>query len=187
MFGLTLVDHLRLTFGHVIYSHRAHAQLAARYTSWSRWLQAGEALLLLVTVVCCVALLTTGLLAYAAAGAIAAAIALCAVVGRLVFDFETRINAHRVCSGRLWHIREQYRALLADLRDGELTLEQARQRRDALMSTLQEIYEKAPPADRAAYEAARREVPADHDAVLSDEEVDRFLPASLHSGSKSAA
>jgi hypothetical protein len=187
MFGLTLIDHLRLTFGHVIYSHRAHAQLAARYRRWSRSIQAVEAMMLVVTVVASVALLTTGEVIYAAVSAVAAAIALSAAISRLIVDFDTRASAHRACSAALWHVREQYRALLADLRDGDLTLEQARQRRDALMRTLQDVYEKAPLADRAAYEAARREVPADHDAVLSDEEVDRFLPPSLQIGDKSAA
>ena len=187
MFGLTLVDHLRLTFGHVIYSHRAHAQLATRYARWNRWLRAAEASLILVTVVSSVAILTTGELFYAAIGAISATVALGALLTQLIVDFDARVNAHRTCSAQLWHIRELYRALLADLRDGGLTLEQARQRRDVLMATLQGVYEKAPPADRAAFEAARREVPADHDAVLSDEEVDRFLPASLQAGNKSAA
>jgi hypothetical protein len=187
MFALTLVEHLRLTFGHVIYSHRAHAQLAERNSRWSRWLLGAEAVLMLTAAVSSVTVLTTGELASAVIAAIGAAAALCAVLLRLVVDFDSRASAHRACSAQLWHIREQYRALLADLRDGNLTLDEARQRRDALMITLSDIYEKAPPADRAAFEAARRQVPADHDAVLSDEEVDQFLPASLHVGDKSAA
>ena len=187
MFGLTFIDHLRLTFGHVIYSHRAHAQLAARYTRWSRWLQGSEALLLLTTVVSSLAVLTTGAVFYAGLSAVAAGVALCIVLLRLIVDFERRGEAHRACSAQLWPIREHYRALLADLRDGNVTLDQARQRRDVLLRTLQRVYENAPPADRAAYEAARREIPADHDLVLSDEEVDRFLPASLHVDSNPAA
>jgi hypothetical protein len=187
MFGLTLVDHLRLTFGHVIYSHRAHMQLATRYSRVNRWLRAAEALLMLTTVAASIAILTTGELAYAVVTAVTAAAAMGIVMLRLIVDFETRANAHRVCSAQLWRIREQYRALLGDLRDGNLTLEQARERRDVLMSVLEGVYEKAPPADRAAFEAARQEVPADHEAVLSDEEVDRFLPASLQIGNKSAA
>ena len=187
MFALTFVDHLRLTFGHVIYSHRAHTQLATRYVRWGRRLQAAEVLLLLVAVVCSVAVITTGQLVYAAITAVCAGTAMCTMMLRLIVDFDTRAHAHRTCGAQLWRIREQYRALLADLRDATLTLDQARDRRDVLLRTLQEVYEKAPPADRAAYEAARREVPADHDAVLSDEEVDRFLPASLQAGNKSAA
>jgi hypothetical protein len=187
MLGPTLVDHLRLTFGHVIYTHRAHAQLAARYARWNRLLQGAEAFLMLATAVTSVALLTSGEIAYAVASAIAAGLAVSILLVRLVLDLDKTVDAHRACSAHLWHIREQYRALLADLNDGTLTLEHARERRDALMRTLYAIYEKAPAADRAAYESARRAVPAGHEAVLSEAEIDRFLPESLQKGDRPAA
>ncbi len=187
MLGLTLVDHLRLTFGHVIYTHRAHTQLAARCARWNRLLQGIEGVGLLATVVWSVAILTTGEPAYGIATAVAAGAAVLALAARLMLDLDATGNAHRECGARLWHIREQYRALLADLHDGHLTLDGARERRDALMMTLHDIYEKAPRADQAAYEAARRAIPADHEAMLSDEEVDRFLPQTLHKGRQPAA
>jgi hypothetical protein len=187
MQGLTLVDHLRLTFGHVIYTHRAHAELAARCARRNRILQATEGLGLFITVIGSVALLTTGDAAYSFVTASAAGISVLALAGRMILDLDTAANAHRTCAARLWHIREQYRALLADLQDGQLTLDDARERRDALMKTLHNIYEKAPLADRAAYEAARLAIPANHEAVLSDEEVDRFLPPTLQKGRQPAA
>jgi hypothetical protein len=187
MLGLTLVDHLRLTFGHVIYTHRAHAHLAARCSRWNRILQALEGLGLLVTVISAIALLTTADGAYAIVTAVAAGAAVIALTARWLLDLEAAGAAHRTCAARLWHIREQYRALLADVQDGHLSLDHARERRDALMQTLHGIYEKAPLADRATYEAARRAIPADHEAVLSDEEVDRFLPPTLQRGRQPAA
>lgn len=187
MLGLTLVDHLRLTFGHVIYSHRAHTQLAARCARWNRLLQGVEGMGLLVTVVSSVALLTTGEGVYSIVTAVAAGTAVLALAARLTLDLDAAGNAHRECSARLWHIREQYRALLADLQDGHLTLDGARERRDRLMTTLHDVYEKAPSADQAAYEAARRAIPAGHETMLSDEEVDRFLPQTLHKGRQPAA
>jgi hypothetical protein len=180
LLGLTLVDHLRLTFGHVIYTQRAHTQLAARCARWNRILQGVEGLCLLATVVLSVALLSSGESAYAAATVVVAAAAVLALATRAMLDLDATANAHRGCGARLWHIREQYRALLADLQDGAITLDQARERRDALMVTLHDIYDKAPVADQASYEAARRAIPLDHEAVLSDEEVDRFLPPALH-------
>jgi hypothetical protein len=187
VFGLTLVDHLRLTFGHVIYTHRAHTHLAARCARWNRILQGAEGLCLLATVVLSVALLTTGDRAYGSATAVFAGAAVLALAMRVMLDLDAAGNAHRNCGARLWHIREQYRALLGDLQDGHITLDHARERRDALMVTLHDIYEKAPVADQAAYEAARRAIPTDHEAVLSDEEVDRFLPPTLHKGGQPAA
>jgi hypothetical protein len=187
MFGLTLVDHLRLTFGHVIYTHRAHAKLAMRHAQWSRGLQGAEALLMLTTAGTAIALLYTSDLAYAVASAIAATLAVLTLLLRLVFDFDTSASTHRACSAHLWQLREQYRALLADLQDGAITLEVARERRDVLMHRLHEVYEHAPPFDRGAYDAARRASPGEHEAVLTDEEVDRFLPKSLQKDGQSAA
>ena len=187
MFGLTLVDHLRLTFGHVIYTHRAHSHLALRYARWSRALQCGEALAVIATAATATASVQTGQGGYAVAAAVAAVVALVVLVLRLVFDFDSAAGTHRVCGAHLWALREEYRALLADLQDGSITLEVARDRRDALMRRLHEVYENAPPFDRQAYEAARGALPAQHEVALSDEEVDRFLPESLRKGGQSAA
>jgi hypothetical protein len=187
MFGLTLVDHLRLTFGHVIYTHRAHSQLALRHARWSRGLQCGEALAVISTATAAGLSVQTGQGAFAITAAVTAIAALIVFVLRLVFDFDTAASTHRACGAHLWALREQYRALLADLQDGSITLEVARERRDALMCRLHHVYENAPPFDRQAYEAARAELPAQHEAALSDEEVDRFLPESLRKGGKSAA
>jgi hypothetical protein len=187
MFQLTLVDHLRLTFGHVIYAHRAHSELALRHARWNRWLLGAEALLMLVAALAAAALLTTGQTAYGVVTAAAAAVAVATLVIRLVFDFDRSASAHRACSARLWKIREQYRALIADLRDEALTVDTARQRRDALMEMLHGVYENAPPAERSVYAAARQALPGTDEGDLADEEINQFLPASLHKGGTPAA
>jgi hypothetical protein len=187
MFGLTLVDHLRLTFGHVIYAHRAHTAPSLRHATWNRWLQLAEAILILIAALTALAMAFTGWPAYGVVAAVTAALAAAVLMVRLIFDFERSATVHRACSSRLWYIREQYRSVLADLRDEILTVEAARERRDALMTALHGIYESAPPADRAAYEAARKGLPTSEEADLMDQEVDRFLPASLQKGAPPAA
>jgi len=179
MFPLSFVDHLRLTFGHVIYSHKAHARAAERQARLDRWLKAAELLLLLITVVCAVSLTFTLHPAWAIAATATALLAIVTLVVRLALDLERSSSVHRACSARLWRVREQYRALLADLNDGVLTAEGVRQRRDALMTTLHNIYGQAPPADHAAYQSARASLGTLDEAALTDEEIDRFLPRSL--------
>ena len=179
MFPLSLVDHLRLTFGHVIYSHKAHARAAERQTRLDRWLKAAEVLLLLVTTVSAVSLTFTLQPAWAIGAATAALLAIVTLVVRLSLDLERSSAVHRACSARLWRVREQYRALLADLNDGVLTADAVRERRDSLMGTLGHIYGQAPPADQAAYQSARESLGTLDESVLSDEEIDRFLPRSL--------
>lgn len=187
MFGLTLVDHLRLTFGHVIYTHRAHLRLALRHSRWNLGTQVAEALLMLTAAFSSIAALSTGQPPYAIVTAVAASGAVAVLLLRMVFDFDRRAGAHRSCSAHLWHLREEYRALLTDLKDGGLALDEARDRRDAVMRELKAVYENAPPADRKSYEAARRALPTAHEDALTDDEVDRFLPSSLKKGGKSAA
>ena len=187
MFGLTLVDHLRMTFGHVIYTHRVHTQLASRYARWHRWSLGAETLLILTTALSSIALVSTmnGMLAMVTA--VTASAAACVLAVRLMLDLEARANAHRTCGAKLWHIREQFRGVLADLQDGHLTLDAAREERDLLMARLQAVYDHAPPADRKLYEAARSASPNMHEDAILDQEVDRFLPASLQKGGQSAA
>jgi hypothetical protein len=187
MFGLTLVDHLRLTFGHIIYTHRAHSRLAMRYARWNRWSQAAEAGFMLIAAISSIALISAPQVPLAIVTAVAACGAIVTLLLRLVLDFDKRAAAHRTCSAQLWHLREEYRALLTDLKDGGVAIDQARERRDAVMHALHAVYEHAPPADRRTYEAARKALPTVHEDGLTDEEVDRFLPSSLKKSGKSAA
>ena len=179
MFGLSLADHLRLTFGHVIYSHKVHTLSAVRHARWDRYLKASEALFMLATAVAAASLVFTLSPTHAILAATTATLGMCVLIVRLAFDFERTSLAHRACSTRLWLLREQYRAVLSDLKDGALTVEAARERRDALMAALHRIYEHAPPADREQYQSARQSLASADDAAFSDEEIDRFLPPSL--------
>jgi hypothetical protein len=123
---------------------------------------------------------------FAIAAALCALVAVAGAIVQLVCGFDRSAMAHRACSAQLWRMREQYRALLADLHDGAITLEIARERRDALMATLHRIYENAPPADRDVYQAARQGMAVTDETTLSDEEIDRFLPVSLHKTASSS-
>lgn len=179
MVGLSLVDHLRLTFGQVIYSHNAHAHTARQCASRDRWLKAAEAILMLATAVSAIALASTRdpVHAYVAAGT--AVGAMVTLIARLALDLERTATTHRIFAAQLWHIRERYRALLADLNDGVLSMDAARQGRDALMASLQRLYEHAPPTERDDYERARKALESAESAQATDAEIDRFLPQGL--------
>ena len=179
MFGLSLVDHLRLTFAHVIYTHKAHTLAAERHARFDRWLKAGEAALMLATTINAVALAFTLNPVHAWFAAATATLAMCTLIVRLTTHLDRSSRTHHVCGAHLWHVREQYRALLSDLRDGALTPEAARDRRDALMASLHRIYEDAPLPERAQYQSARDALGPVKEAALSDEEIDQFLPPSL--------
>jgi hypothetical protein len=177
MFQLSLVDHIRLSFGGVATGYRAHARAAERLAA-----RASRANVIIVLVL--------GLAAGAGMAALtgvrwsqitAASLSTAALVAfaiRLALDFESRAYAHRACAAKLWLICEKYRALLAEVHDGLIDIPAAIQRRDDLMSEVQIVYEHALPTDRDAYQIAREALGA-AEAAPSDQEIDRLLPASL--------
>src|SRR5262245_27200421 len=105
MFQLSLVDHIRLSFGHVVNSYRAHSRAAGRLAARAWRLR-------LVLVVVTAASAVAALLALngdrriqlAAAGLAALAFALYSISAAL--DLESRAYAHRACAARLWGLCE---------------------------------------------------------------------------------
>jgi conflict system pore-forming effector with SLATT domain len=189
MFELTLLDHLRLTFGQVVHRHRVHTRTAFARARWSRWLRGAEAALMTGVVGAALGAASgrAEVRAYALTSAVLAGLAVVTLILRLTFDLDGAARAHAACAARLWRIREQYRGLLSDLTDGALELDAVRQRRDALVNELHAVYENAPPADYQEYQgAARKAITADEDTI-TDEEIDRFLPKSLQKGERPAA
>jgi len=187
MFQLSLVDHLRLTFGHVVYRQRAHSQLARTLSRWSRRLRATEVLLMVAVAFTAGAAALTNLYAYAVAASILAVLAVVTLLSSLMMELDVSAQTHLVCAGRLWLMRERYRALMTDLNDGAIDLEGARRGRDELMNELHTIYEKASLVDQEAYQSASKAVAGFDDVSFSDEEIDLFLPKSLQKTGRTAA
>src|SRR5690349_10152812 len=173
MFGVTLVDHLRMTFGHVVRHHEAHLRMARRRMQWGRALRALEAALMIGVASAALGAAFGASVRLAAVAAVLAVLALLALIVHLAFDLERSGQAHASCAARLWHVREEYRALLSDLADEAVDLETVRRRRDVLMEELQAVYEAAPleSVQQAVTREAERE-----DAALTDKEIDLFLP-----------
>jgi hypothetical protein len=191
---LTLLDHLRLTFGHVVYRHRAHSKIAHSRARWSRRLKAAEALLM-TGVVITAAGASAGTSVgkghgYAIATFLLAGLSLAVLLVHLMFDLDRSARAHASCATQLWRIVERYRAVLSDLADGAIDVDTARIRRDGLMNELNAIYEHAPTLDFQSYQTARQAATTDEatltEATLTDEEIDLFLPKSLQKAGKSA-
>ena len=180
MFALSLVDTLRLAFGQVVYHHKSHSRAAASFARCARYFRLGETLLMMGVVVTAGASAFGKEHAYAVAAAVLAALALLLFVIHSIFDFESSARAHHVCSTRLWHAREQYRALLSDLNDRAIEPEVGRNRRNALMEELTAIYDSAPPLTGRIFKPSRTSADGAEEIALADGEIDRFLPKSLH-------
>ena len=186
MFDLSLMDTLRLGFGQVVHHHRSHAHAASSASRWGRWLRAGETVLLTGVAITAVAAAFGRGQGYSIASAVMASVALLLFLIHAVFDVDVVARAHHVSSTRLWRVREQYRALLADLTDGSIGQEAARARRNVLTEELGAIYEAAPPLTRPVFKTPSKDADLE-DIALTDQEIDRFLPRSLHRQQKEAA
>lgn len=179
MFELTLFDHLRMTFGHIVHRHRMHAELAQSRMRLDRALRIAEVLLVTGVLVSALAGLYGRGYVYQIAGAVLATLALVAMLCHLTLDLDRSAHAHAACATRMLDIRERYRALLSDLHDGALGIDAVRRRRDELIAELRQVYEDAPPAERKAYQTAGQAIRTEDEKALTDEEIDRFLPKSL--------
>jgi hypothetical protein len=179
VFELTLFDHLRMTFGHIIYRHRMHAELAQSRMRLDRVLRIAEVVLVTGVLVSALAGLYGRGYVYQVSGAALAALALIAMLCHLTLDLDRSAQAHAACATRMLDIRERYRALLSDLHDGALGIDAVRRKRDELIAELRQVYEDAPPAERKAYQTAGQAIRTEDERALTDEEIDRFLPKSL--------
>jgi len=174
MFQLSLVDHIRLSFGSIVGAYEGHTDAAARLARWAWYAKAGVLVLLgLAAAVSIASVLRGGV--YTTAAAALSAIAFAAGAAFVAIDPETRVYGHRATAARLWLICEKYRALLTEIHDELIDLAAVAQRRDALLKEASELFVHAPPADRATYEIARKAL----GAVYSDQQVDQFLPLPL--------
>jgi SMODS and SLOG-associating 2TM effector domain family 4 len=184
MFELSLFDHLRLTFGHIVYRQKAHLQVAHSRVAWSRGLRGAEALLMLGVAFTSLAAAYGRGSGYVIVSALLGAVALVVLLFQVTFDLDGSARAHRSAAARLWQIREQYRAVLSDLHDGAIDPAEARRRRDALTDAMREFLDQAPavpPQPRQANEQGMAEEP-----VLSDAQIDGMLPESLRKAGRPA-
>ena len=174
MFQLSLVDHIRLSFGSIVGAYEGHTDAAARLARWAWYTKGGILSLLGLTAGACIASVMRGGI-YTIAAAALSSIAFAAAAAFVAVDPETRVYGHRTTAARLWLVCEKYRALLTEIHDELIDLPAIAQRRDALLKEASELFVQAPPADRATYEIAKKTLGAPY----SDQQVDQFLPLPL--------
>ncbi len=186
MFQLSVVDHIRLSFGSAVTAYEAHADAAARLARWAWYAR--------ITTMAAVALaaILSGIALHAGRGVQIAAtasatVALIACSGYIAFDPTPRIYGHRATAARLWMLCEKYRALLAEVHDELIDMNALKERRAELLRDATSVLENTSPDDRASYEIARKALKGLGGAGYSDADLDRYLPASLRKQQTTAA
>jgi hypothetical protein len=182
MFRLSVVDHVRLNFGHAVQNYTVHAHAAERLSRLLFRTRIGIIVLIAGTVAGVLASLLGAPRPVLMATAVAAALAFLTYTIYLSLGLESRVFAHRGYAQRLWVVCERYRALLAEVQDGMLDRESILQRRDDLIAQLHAVYEHPFLIDQQAYETVRQPAQGNGNRGLSDAQIDQFLPASMRAG-----
>ncbi len=86
---------------------------------------------------------------------------------------------HSNAACQLWNIRESYLSLLTDLNSEILSIEQIKNKRDALQNELFNIYKGAPRTINSAYKKATAGLKSNEEMTFSVQEINSLLPEEL--------
>ena len=95
------------------------------------------------------------------------------------YDLGEISQRHSNAASDLWNIRESYLSVLTDLRTSNLSLEQIKNRRDALQEDLFNTYKGAPRTINSAYREASKGLKANEELTFTPQEIDNLLPQEL--------
>lgn len=174
-----LEDQIRECLGRVVYTHKTHEKMADLCAGALRRFKIAQIVLS--------ALATCGVLSLFLTDELLAKIltALLSFANLVVagymkgFDPGGTAQKHRDAAVQLWSARESYQSLLTDLVRGALSAAEATVRRDELQAAVARIYQGAPRTNNKAYQTAQHALKDLQDYTFSDEEIDKFIPASL--------
>jgi hypothetical protein len=181
MFGLGIVDHVRLNLTRTGENYTVHARAAERLAGLTSRIRIGVLVLILLAAAASVMSLMELGRWYRVAAVIAASLAFAAHAAYIAWGFEGRVYSHRVCAHNLWLVCERHRALLAEIHDGLLDRAAILQRRDELAAETHNAYGQTFPLDQPAFESLRQSI----EAVGHGQGDDAHLDAPVDSSSSS--
>lgn len=181
---IVLEDQIRECFGRVVYTHKTHECMADRAADVLARYRIGQIILTGFTSASAVSVLITN-------DRIAELLTVVLAFGTFFvstylkdFNLGSVAQKHRDCAAKLWLIREEFSSLLTDL--GTLSREETTAKRDDLQARLAAIYQGAPQTDGKAYSCAQDRLKNKEDLTFSPEEIDHFLPSTLHRAERDA-
>lgn len=95
-------------------------------------------------------------------------------------DLSQKANQHGKTAHSLWSIREDYLTLLVDMDSQTLNHDELVDRRNQLKMRLDDILSAAPRTGDRALARASKALTVKNDHTFTVDELDRFLPSSLH-------
>lgn len=177
-----LLAQVRESFGRVVYSFKINEKQADICTWQHRALQGGLILLTALSsgtfLISVIGLWAEPLIASLVTSFVALLVTAVSL-GTKTFRPADEADAHRATAVKLWHIRESYIALIADLMAGVVAIADARARRDELQEQTRLAYSAAPRTGRRAFKKASKGLKENEEMTFDPSEIDKFLPAAL--------
>jgi len=176
---------IRQSFGNVVYTHKTHEISAEGEHRKSLYIKITNIFLVaLVLIAFIVQIFRSCEVFWSYMGAGLTISEIIFLIIQLSFPFSDNASKHKSTALCLLTIREEYIALMADIINKNLKINEIRKQRDKLLNKLEVVYKFAPQTTRASFEKAQkllssREVTIGEDFTFSDAEIDRFLPSPL--------
>lgn len=175
----TQLQVIQESFGRVLYTHKTHEKDRERLATLgtiSKWINIG---LSGVTFGGIVATVGTKDTVWLVVSLILSTLSAGFAIFQMSFDPFKKAAGHRAAAKQLLEIRNKYLYLMADIVDGSLAVGEIRDRRDQLEKEAVDAYAVAPDTSPKAYKKAQTALQVQEDMTFSDDELNRFLPASL--------
>jgi hypothetical protein len=175
----TQLQVIRESFGRVLYTHKTHEKDRERLATLgtiSKWINIG---LSGVTFGGIVATVGTKDTLWLVVSLILSTLSVGFAIFQMSFDPLKKAAGHRAAAKQLLEIRNKYLYLMADIVDGSSAVGEIRDRRDQLEKEAVDAYAVAPDTSPKAYKKAQTALQVQEDMTFSDDELNRFLPASL--------
>ena len=186
MFQITIVDHVRLSFGSALAAYEGHSAAAARLTRQNSYAKIALLGLSGLAAVFGAIAVENGF-AWQLGSAIVSALVFGASAAYVGLNQQPLIYGHRVSASRLWVICEKYRALLSEMHENVIDLPSLHERRDALLKESAAVMENAAPDDRYTYQIAREALSGPKNGGYPDSLIDRYLPTPLRKEAPAAS
>ena len=146
----------------IVYAHRNHEEevkFKAKIVTTIKWGNIFTTTIAITALIVSVATDEQDISTYV--GIVFMAISLASILISLHFNPEKRLEEHRQTARELLRMREEYRALVADIKNGVTEGDTLIKRRDELSNELATIYKFAPPTSTKVHEQTKREIKDD--------------------------
>jgi hypothetical protein len=175
---------IRQLFGKCVWTHKIQEKQADIYKSWSFWLELVRIIASAITTTGILALLLVDGIGLKIATAIVSLISTGINLYLKKYDLDSLEKAHKSSAVEWLCLREDYLSLLTDLACDRLTDEDLLEKRNSLRTCYKELCKKSPNTTGKAYDKASKSLKMNMDNIISDEEINAFLPIELRRGNK---